>query len=163
MISGRGRRAASSQTHPSGTFSDNCAVVVVDLVDSLDRSGHVARCRVVELLVKQQAVGPPFGEEVVVAGQHEPVVRRGVGGNLAIGSVCAHDVADGRNGDSTGPPEYVDVPVVDVLVAENTHLLGAALLADVLAAGPFLCPERLHQLRMLVVVFQRGFDLFAVE
>ena len=115
----------------------------------------------VELLVKQQAVGPPFGEEVLVAGQHEPVARRGVGGDIAIGSVGVHNVADGRDSDSVGPLECVDVRVVDVLVAENS--LGAALLADVLATGLFLCLERLHQLRMLVVVFHRGFDLFAVE
>ena len=53
--------------------------------------------------------------------------------------------------------------MVDVLVAENAHSLGAALLTDVLAAGPFLCPERLHQFQMLIVIFQRSFDLFAVE
>ncbi len=47
--------------------------------------------------------------------------------------------------------------------AENLHSLGAALLADGLTASTFLCAERLHQLRTLVVVCQRDLDLFAVE
>lgn len=103
-------------------------------------------------------------EEIVVVREDYPLVAFGVGRDFCIGSIVFQFVLDSSDSDAVGIPKRRDVLSWDVLVAENPHLfVGATLRRDRLLSGLFLCPKRLHQFRVIVVVLGGGPNLSKVK
>jgi len=107
------------------------------------------------LVIQEKSVLTASDKEVVVISEYDPIVSLRISCDFGITGIVFEDLFDGVHRNIVCSLKRFHVLAGDVLIAENPHLFRSTLSSDRLLSSLFLCPERLHQLWVLVVVFDR--------